>query len=323
VANVTASAQTPNTQDARWALAKEYVDFCTPRFRHATQTPAKGPDVVCIGAQKAGTTWLYQNLAFHPRVYLPPIKEISYFSSLYIDGASADNREHRLKQAKDARAWWQASSRPEKERRDHLALLDGLISAEISDDWYRNVYAFCGVDQIGFDISPTYSILPRHGIRHLLHINPNVKIIILLRDPVERLLSHASMLKPSVRGASSLADIVASDAFFTLASYSDYGKWVLRWLGMMPRERILVEYLPNIAHRPMDVLNKVCQFAGIPFHRDFFGEAHKPVFRGEAQFDRLDDALAIARKRLAPLVDDFHVRLPEIADALWMASRPF
>ena len=316
------SEQVSNSQDALWASAKEYVESFTPGFRHASQSPAKVPDVVCIGAQKAGTTWLYQNLAYHPLLYLPPIKEISYFSSLYIDGASADNLKHRIAQARDAKAWWEAGAHDEIKRREQLAIIDGLNSAEISDDWYRRVYANREVDQVGLDISPSYSILPRDGIRHLLHLNPNVKVIILLRDPVERLLSHAIMLKASEGGAESLAEIIASDAFFTLASYSDYGKWVLRWIGMLSRERVLVEYLPNIAHRPLDVLRRVCQFAGVPFHRHFFTEAHKPVFQNQMQFDYDDEALAIARQRLAPLVADFHDRLPEIAGALRIATRP-
>jgi hypothetical protein len=158
--NVTVSAQTSNSQDALWAAAKEYVGSYTPGFRQTLQRPAKGPDVVCIGAQKAGTTCLYQNLAYHPLLYLPPIKEISYFSSLYIEGASADNREHRIAQARDARAWWEGSSHDEKMRTEQLALIDNLISAEVSDEWYRRVYVCCGVDQFGFDISPSYSILP-------------------------------------------------------------------------------------------------------------------------------------------------------------------
>ena len=37
------------------------------------------PDFLGIGAQKAGTTWLHDNLSCHPELYLPPEKEIHYF----------------------------------------------------------------------------------------------------------------------------------------------------------------------------------------------------------------------------------------------------
>ena len=40
----------------------------------------KGPDFICIGAQKAGTTWLYENLNGHPDVWMPPVKEFHYFN---------------------------------------------------------------------------------------------------------------------------------------------------------------------------------------------------------------------------------------------------
>ena len=38
------------------------------------------PNFMCIGAQKSGTTWLYQNIRFHPEIWLPPVKELDYFS---------------------------------------------------------------------------------------------------------------------------------------------------------------------------------------------------------------------------------------------------
>jgi len=42
------------------------------------------PQVLCIGAQKAGTTWLYENLARHPEVFVPPeVKEVHYFDFLF------------------------------------------------------------------------------------------------------------------------------------------------------------------------------------------------------------------------------------------------
>ena len=34
-----------------------------------------GPDFICIGAPKSGTTWLHKNLTLHPEVELPPKKK--------------------------------------------------------------------------------------------------------------------------------------------------------------------------------------------------------------------------------------------------------
>ncbi len=41
------------------------------------------PDFICIGAIKAGTTWLHACLAEHPQVSTPATKEIEYFNNRY------------------------------------------------------------------------------------------------------------------------------------------------------------------------------------------------------------------------------------------------
>ena len=39
------------------------------------------PNFLCVGAQKAGTTTLYDILNQHPDIYLPKIKETKYFAA--------------------------------------------------------------------------------------------------------------------------------------------------------------------------------------------------------------------------------------------------
>jgi len=38
-----------------------------------------GPDVICIGMEKAGTGWLYDQLAHADGAWMPPIKELNRF----------------------------------------------------------------------------------------------------------------------------------------------------------------------------------------------------------------------------------------------------
>src|SRR5437764_2788693 len=54
------------------------------RLRDTTGTlsEARGPDFLCIGAHKAGTTWLYQQLDSHPDFWMSPVKELHYFDQL-------------------------------------------------------------------------------------------------------------------------------------------------------------------------------------------------------------------------------------------------
>jgi hypothetical protein len=41
-----------------------------------------GPDFLCVGVHKGGTTWLYQQLDSHPDFWMPPLKELHYFDSI-------------------------------------------------------------------------------------------------------------------------------------------------------------------------------------------------------------------------------------------------
>ena len=50
-----------------------------PQFKWPAPLSTK-PSFLGIGAQKAGTTWLHDALASHPKFFLPPIKEVHYFN---------------------------------------------------------------------------------------------------------------------------------------------------------------------------------------------------------------------------------------------------
>jgi hypothetical protein len=48
------------------------------------------PNFLIIGAEKAGTTWLYEKLRRHPEVYMPRVKELWFFSR---DGSEGKTQE--------------------------------------------------------------------------------------------------------------------------------------------------------------------------------------------------------------------------------------
>lgn len=55
----------------------QYVD--DPHFRYR----AKLPQFLVISPPKTGSTWLADNLRHHPQLFIPAVKEVKYFSSLY------------------------------------------------------------------------------------------------------------------------------------------------------------------------------------------------------------------------------------------------
>ena len=138
-------------------------------------TRRPGPDFLCIGAHKAGSTWLYQQLDSHPDFWMPPVKELHYLNQL-----------SRVQRAAGPRC------RDERDRR-FLERLQSL-SAEPGIDLENYGRLFePKASLLSGDISPNYSTLGNKVIRQVVGYFPNLKVIFLARDPVERVWSHLSM----------------------------------------------------------------------------------------------------------------------------------
>ena len=151
------------------------------------------PEFICIGAQKAGTTWLYARLREHSEFSLPPIKEMHYFdrsrsypSPSYLAESELLRRliknghiKHGIK-----RIFHSLKSRD-------LGLANWWMQfhvGNVSDTWYLNLYKL----QAGItgDITPSYSILNREDVARMHRLNPQIRPIFLMRNPIERAWSH-------------------------------------------------------------------------------------------------------------------------------------
>ena len=134
-----------------------------------------GPDFLCIGAHKAGTTWLYQQLDSHPGFWMPPVKELHYFDQL-----------SRVRRAGVPR------SRDERDLRflERLETLSAKPGIDLEN--YGRLFE-SKASLLSGDISPNYSTLTDDIIRQVVEYFPNLKVIFLARDPVERVWSHLSM----------------------------------------------------------------------------------------------------------------------------------
>ena len=74
-ATVTIGTVTTGTEDT--------VTATTIMAKSLTASPVTHvPDFLCVGAQKAGTSWLYRQLEPHPDFWMPPVKEFHYLDQL-------------------------------------------------------------------------------------------------------------------------------------------------------------------------------------------------------------------------------------------------
>jgi len=122
------------------------------RKRAAKRPP---PDFVIVGAQRCGTTSLFRALAEHPAMMKNVInaKGIHYFDTSYDQDDS----------------WYLAHFPSQAERDQHAAKV--------------------GQTAIAGEASPYYLYHP-DGARRMAQSIPNAKLVVLLRNPVKRAISH-------------------------------------------------------------------------------------------------------------------------------------
>lgn len=199
------------------------------------------PDFLIAGAQKAGTTWLARRLAQHPRVYM------------------ADGEPH---------------------------FFDRRHNFQKGADWYASLFDGAAESQMVGEKTPDYMWAWVHGLTkgHLTRMPgrisdllPEVRLIFLLRDPVERAVSATKHLVISGRLAPwhDLDALLAGDKRELLKGHGVitkgcYARQLAAYLEHFPRERILVLiFEEDVVRSPRRGLSKVCRFLQIDERFDF------------------------------------------------------
>jgi len=267
------------------------------------------PDFLGIGAQKAGTSWLHRNLAGHPKIWLPPVKEVHYFDEVHIEAHRRWVPAHR--QSKGQALLRDTLDRmPIEDRRpNRIALLETFVEDPVSDDWYGRLFGFAGPEQICGEFTPEYSILPEEGIRHVLKLSPDVKLILSLRDPIERCWSQIRMDNHRQNGISQ-AELEEASQSVKVLGRSDYPAIISSWRKFVPPERLHIVFIDDIARKPLEVLNGVCDFLGAEFLPERFAEAAVRVHSGN-ELDMPPGIYEGLKRSLRPVYDRLIELYPE------------
>jgi hypothetical protein len=278
------------------------------------------PDFICIGAQKAGTTWLDKNLRLHPAVWLPPVKEVHYFDDLYLPGARVWTVDHRRRRGAEVLRRYVQKMPPQDWDARYIATLAAFVEGPLTDDWYGRLFSLAEAAQTCGEITPDYATLPADGIAHAIALSPAVKIIFLMRDPIERAWSHIRMMAHN-RNIAGLPQIETfafdKGALRGACVRSDYPAILASWKSFVPAERIHVDFTDNISSRPAVVLRDMCAFLNLDFKDGLFPHADEAVHVGEP-LEIPPAVLAVLKTRLEPVYDALTMLYPEIG-AAWRA----
>jgi len=275
---------------------KSQIDDDRNGEEHHRSTGDACPDFLCVGAQKAGTSWLYRQLERHPDFWMPPVKELHYLDNL--------NRTRRF----------HAPRRGDERDACFLEDMNNLGARFYLDlDSYGRLFCHKGPLLSG-DISPAYSTLTDEIIERVVNYFPNLKVIFLARDPVERAWSQLSM---GVR-LGMISPFDATDAAEVIRNLLNPGvlirshpsKVVARWKRYVRPESFRVYFFDDLKENPAELRRSVLLFLG--------GDPNKPSgkLNPDENRDAVKEKLRLTTKVRARIAQFFEQELKACAAEL-------
>jgi hypothetical protein len=224
-------------------------------------TDGSGPDFVCIGAQKSGTTWLYENLARHSEVWVPPVKEFHYFDRLCVNdrllGLWSFPHPHGIARYKSALRSLDAK---------RLRWLRQFYRLGMDKGWYLDLFdAKYSGGKVSVDITPGYSTLEEKGVKFARSVlGGDVYIILIVRNPVHRSWSAAKMLlryrrvDPDKMSQKQWTELLTSPM---ITLYSEYSRMIPLWKKYFRNFHVLS--YDQLCNSPREFLSQVSDITGI------------------------------------------------------------
>lgn len=226
------------------------------------------PDFICIGLPKTATTWLYRVMKFHLQVDMTPVKEISYFAS---QGFKYSKGFWPMLFHRD---WYNKKKRATLREAIYLNLRSLVRTAGFynacwyirflffpqNDKWYSRLFRR-DTNRISGDISPVYSFLKSEDVEKISRNFPEVKILLFLRDPVDRAWSHIKM-DIGMQGTIPL-NVKSEEVHKAIDNILHYTPLVNRWKQYFPGQRLKIFYYDDLVADTTDFYNNVCDFLNI------------------------------------------------------------
>jgi hypothetical protein len=224
------------------------------------------PNLFIVGAPKCGTTALHNYLHQHPDVYMAPLKELFYFS-------------------------------------EDFPMPESVFPKTLEE--YLDCFRSAGEEKIVGESTVAY-LYSRTAGANIRAFEPNAKIIIMLRNPVDALQSlHNQLVFNGVETLTRFEDaLAATDArkqqgktevgqarWLRYRDIFRYASQIERYLDLFPRDLIHVIVYDDFRAAPADAYRKTLEFLGVD-----------PSF--EATFKVINARKKVRSRKLRNLVSD-------------------
>jgi hypothetical protein len=240
-----------------------------------------GPDFICIGAPKSGTTWLYQNLNRHPSIWLPPVKELHYFDALYPLPRYAIRKSHprgifglgrRYSRRKILHVFYRVAR---KGSFNELIWAYRYFSGSPDESWYMSLFE--GHDDVlTGDLTTDYCALSEEAVSKVKSMLPDIKIVYLMRNPVERAWSHAKMLLPSLLDKPYVH--ITDVEFINYLSHpapqlrGNYPRTIKIWERIFGRQQLFLGFFDEVVNCPRDLYIRLLNYLDVSADEKYIPE---------------------------------------------------
>jgi len=230
-------------------LKKIYWNFFRRNIFGITGPLRVLPDFIIIGSMKCGTTSLYYDICEHPCASPAAYDEIGFFDSNFHLGLN-----------------WYRSMFPTKRRIEDIRRKEGVaITGEDTPFYFWNPVA----------------------AKRIQKLLPNIKLITILRNPIDRAYSEYQDLVSSESNSPSFETFIENEIntrrkdssliteenfeiFNQKNSYLLKGIYVDQlkiWAGLFPKEQIFTLSTENLNSEPITALESVFQYLNLPDYK--------------------------------------------------------
>jgi len=193
-----------------------------------------------IGAGKSGTTSVYEYLKQHPEVFMSEVKETNFFA---LEGKEVKAEDNSPEQTEHYP--WAINNRTAYE-----ALFENVKSEKA----------------VG-EVSPMY-LYNAEAPEKIKEALPNVKLIAILRQPVDRLYSrYMHLVRENRQPSNDFRDALREDSIWwrrnDLVSEGFYARYLHRYYDLFPASQIKVFLYDDLRNDGSRVMREIFDFIGV------------------------------------------------------------
>lgn len=208
---------------------------------------------------------------------MPPVKELHFFDHLFVPENRNWTGWHIKTHIGKAIKWHRENGKDSGPYFDYLQSL--LAEDMFTMEWYRRAYSLPAArGKMTGDITPEYCMIGEKGVEYVRSLLGDIKIIMMVRDPVDRALSQIRMnaKNQKIDLASASLDqwmaLTTDPVIYTRARYTEF---IPLWREAFGDANILILRYTDVSKQPIKVLIRTECFLGIGSGK--YAEVEKPI----------------------------------------------